>query len=252
MIRFDGLCAGYDGTQRLHDISCSVPEGKLVAVIGPNGCGKSTLMKCAAGILKPFCGRILLGDTPLSEFSPRGLARKISYMPQSRLIPGMPVRQLAAHGRYPHLKWGRSMTDADREIVRSAMVRTGVESHADRSVARLSGGERQRAYLAMMLAQQTPLMLLDEPAAYLDLSGQFQLMELLRELRDEGHTVVLVLHDLALALEYADTLLLMQSGRLLQTGTPGEIYASGRLQDVFDVEVERTPKGKYVFSRRAC
>jgi len=252
MIRFDGLCAGYDGTQRLHDVCCTVPEGKLTALIGPNGCGKSTLMKCAAGLLKPMKGRALLGGVPLGEYSRRELARKISYMPQSQPVPDVPVRQLAAHGRYPHLKWGRSMTDADREIVRSAMARAGVEAHADRSVARLSGGERQRACLAMMLAQQTPLMLLDEPAAHLDLGSQFRLMDLLCELRSEGRTVVLVLHDLALALEYADTLLLMQSGRLIQAGTPDEICASGWLQEIFDVEVERTGKGKYVFSRRTC
>ena len=250
MIRFDRLRAGYHGADCLHGISCAVPEGRLTALIGPNGCGKSTLLKCAAGLLKPSDGRIYLKDTPLDSLSARAVAQKIAFMPQSRPAPELSVRRLAEHGRYPHLKWGRSMTAADHEIVEAALVRAGAADLADRSVARLSGGERQRAYLSMMLAQEAPVLLLDEPTTYLDPGAQFGLMNLLRALADEGRTVVAVMHDLALALEYADSLLLMQHGQLIQTGSPGEIHASGSLNDVFNITAEQTPSGKYVLSER--
>lgn len=250
MIRFDGLCAGYDGVERLHGVTCSIPRGRLVALIGPNGCGKSTLIKCVAGILRPTAGQVLLDESPLTTLPPKQLATKISYMPQSRLAPSIPVRQLVSHGRYPHLKWGRNLSAADRDIIAHAMERTDTARYADRSVSQLSGGERQRAYLAMMLAQQTPAMLLDEPTTYLDLSSQFALMDLLAALRDEGRTIVLVLHDLSLALEYADELLLMQRGTMVEAGSPDAIYTSGALEAVFGIRVERTPGGKYVFYKK--
>lgn len=248
MIRFEDLRAGYDGEERLHGIRCPIPEGRLTALIGPNGCGKSTLLKCAAGILRPWGGRILLGERPYDGFGRKEMACQVSYMPQSRPAPSIPVKQLVSHGRYPHLKWGHSLTAEDRKIVREAMERTETDLYADRLVTQLSGGERQRVYLAMMLAQQTPVMLLDEPTTYLDLGAQFQMMALMRALRDEGRTVILVLHDLALALETADWVLLMQGGRLVESGTSEEVFASGQLQTVFGIDVERTDAGKYLFS----
>ena len=249
MIRFENLCAGYDGDERLHGVTCSIPAGKLVALIGPNGCGKSTLLKCAAGVMKPAGGRLFLEGTPYSNLGRRGLAQRVAYMPQSRTAPEMTVEQLAAQGRYPHQRWGKSLSAADHEIVRGALVRAGADAFAGRSVASLSGGERQRAYLAMMLAQRTDVLLLDEPTAYLDPGGQFALMDMLLQLRSEGRTVVAVLHDLPLALEYADHVLLMQDGRLVQQGTPEEVFRSGRIGDVFGVQVERIGE-RYVFSGR--
>ena len=210
MIRIENLRAGYDGVERLHGISCGLPAGKLTALVGPNGCGKSTLMKCMAGVLKPMDGKLFIGGSDYAALSPRELARMTAYMPQSRPAPEISVRQLSA----------------------------------------LSGGERQRAYLSMMLAQQAQILLLDEPTTYLDPGSQFELMDMLCALRDEGRTVVAVLHDLVLALEYADNIALMQAGTLVQLGAPEEIHASGRLSDVFGVDVARTPEGKYVFSRK--
>jgi len=250
MLQFENLCAGYDGTERLHGIGASVPAGCLTAVIGPNGCGKSTLIKCLAGLMKPVSGTIRLGGRDLRTLSERERARLISCMPQSRIAPDVSVYRLAAHGRYPHLRWGQNPGREDREIIDRALERTGMLPLANRIVSRLSGGERQRAYLAMMLAQQTPVMLLDEPTTYLDLSSQFSLMELLRGLCREGRSAVAVLHDLSLALEYADRILLMQDGRLAAEGTPEEIFASGRLREVFGVEVGRIAPDKYVFYRR--
>ena len=250
MIRIENLRAGYDGVERLHGISCGLPAGKLTALVGPNGCGKSTLMRCMAGVLKPMDGKLFIGGSDYAALSPRELARMTAYMPQSRPAPEISVRQLTAHGRYPHLKWGRSLSREDHGIIEDSMQRAGITALADRNVSALSGGERQRAYLSMMLAQQAQILLLDEPTTYLDPGSQFELMDMLCALRDEGRTVVAVLHDLVLALEYADNIALMQAGTLVQLGAPEEIHASGRLSDVFGVDVARTPEGKYVFSRK--
>lgn len=247
MLEFKNLHAGYNGEAKLHGLNVKLEPGRLIAVIGPNGCGKSTLLKCAAGLLKPMQGEILLDGANLSRIPERERARRISYMPQSRLAPEISVRALALHGRYPHLKWGRSPGKREWEIVDAEIARVELSAYAQRSVLSLSGGERQRAYLAMMLAQQTRIMLLDEPTAYLDLSSQFALMELLSGLKSENRCVVAVLHDLALALEYADEIWLMQDGRLIASGSPEEIYASEKMQSAFEIEICRTANGKYVF-----
>ena len=247
MLEFRELCAAYDGVETLHGVSAHLAPGKLTAIIGPNGCGKSTLMKCAVGLMKPSGGEILLNGQPLSVIPEKERARHLSYMPQSRIAPDISVRHLVTHGRYPHLKWGQSLRREDREIVQAAIERVKLGALVNRPVSRLSGGERQRAYLAMMLAQQTAVMLLDEPTAYLDLSSQFALMELLRALCREGRSVILVLHELSLALEYTDSLLLMERGRLVAAGSPEEVYRTGQIQRVFSIDVRRTSDNKYLF-----
>ena len=247
MLEFRELRAAYDGVETLHGVSAHLAPGKLTAIIGPNGCGKSTLMKCAVGLMKPSGGEILLNGQALSVIPEKERARHLSYMPQSRIAPDISVRHLVIHGRYPHLKWGQSLRREDREIVQAAIERVKLGALVNRPVSRLSGGERQRAYLAMMLAQQTAVMLLDEPTAYLDLSSQFALMELLRALCREGRSVILVLHELSLALEYTDSLLLMERGRLVAAGSPEEVYRSGQIQRVFSIDVRRTSDNKYLF-----
>lgn len=247
MLEFRELRAAYDGVETLHGVSAHLAPGKLTAIIGPNGCGKSTLMKCAVGLMKPSGGEILLNGQPLSVIPEKERARHLSYMPQSRIAPDISVRHLVTHGRYPHLKWGQSLRREDREIVQAAIERVKLGALVNRPVSRLSGGERQRAYLAMMLAQQTAVMLLDEPTAYLDLSSQFALMELLRALCREGRSVILVLHELSLALEYTDSLLLMERGRLVAAGSPEEVYRTGQIQRVFSIDVRRTSDNKYLF-----
>lgn len=247
MLAFDRLRAGYSGIEKLHDLSFELSEGKLTAIIGPNGCGKSTLLKCAAKLMEPMGGAILLDGNPLSEYDERERARRVSYMPQSRLVPDTSVRHLVSHGRYPYMGWGRGLNREDREIIDEALRRTGLASYAQRGVRELSGGERQRAYLAMMLAQQAKLMLLDEPTTYLDLSNQFALMKLLRELCAEGRGVAVVMHDLALALESADEVLLMRDGALAAAGSPEAVYKSGAIEAVFNVRIRRAADGKYVF-----
>lgn len=250
MLQFKSLCAGYDSLERLHQVSANIRPGRLTAIVGPNGCGKSTLLKCVAGLLKPSSGEIRLDNRPLSAFSDRERACAISYMPQSRSVPDISVRQLVSHGRFPHLKWGQNLRSSDLQIIDDALRRVDLSGYAERSVSRLSGGERQRAYIAMMLAQQTPVMLLDEPTTYLDLSSQFALMELLQSLCRNGRSPVVVLHDLSLALEYADDMLLMCDGSLVASGMPDAVYAGGMLQKVFAVDIQRLSVGKYVFSRQ--
>ena len=247
MLEFRELRAAYDGVETLHGVSAHLAPGKLTAIIGPNGCGKSTLMKCAVGLMKPSGGEILLNGQALSAIPEKERARHLSYMPQSRIAPDISVRHLVTHGRYPHLKWGQSLRREDREIVQAAIERVKLGALVNRPVSRLFGGERQRAYLAMMLAQQTAVMLLDEPTAYLDLSSQFALMELLRALCREGRSVILVLHELSLALEYTDSLLLMERGRLVAAGSPEEVYRSGQIQRVFSIDVHKTSDNKYLF-----
>ena len=250
MLEFRNLRAGYDGAEKLHGITARLEPGRLTAIIGPNGCGKSTLLKCCAGLLKPMGGEVLLNAAGLHSIPDKERARCISYMPQSRIAPDISVRRLVTHGRYPHLAWGQRPSKADKELVEEAIGRVRLTEYASKPVSRLSGGERQRAYLAMMLAQQTPVMLLDEPTTYLDMSAQFALMELLRSICREGHGAAVVLHDLPLALEYADRILLMQHGQLIAEGTPDEVFASGMLQQVFGVEAKRMSAGKYIFSQR--
>ena len=247
MLEIKKLRAGYDGRAVLNNVSANLSAGEFTAVIGPNGCGKSTLIKCAAGLLHPMSGEILLNHAVLSAIPIRERAKSIAYMPQIRLTPEISVRMLALHGRYPHLKWGQNPSPADWEIVEAAIHRVELTHLADKPLNCISGGERQRAYIAMMLTQQTPVLLLDEPAAHLDLSARFSLMRLLKELASEGRCVCAVLHDLSLALEFADRILLMQGGSIAAQSSPAEICASGQISRVFGVNLRRTESGKTIF-----
>lgn len=250
MLEFEGLCAGYDRVEKLHGVNAAIKSGTLTAIIGPNGCGKSTLLKCAAGILRASAGQVCLNRRAIADMPAKQRAQHISYMPQSRLTPDISVRQLVTYGRYPYMRLGQKLKNADLRIIDTALERTKLAAYASRPVKQLSGGERQRVYLAMMLAQQAAVMLLDEPTTYLDLSAQFELMAFLRELCAEGRSAVAVLHDLALALEYSDHIILLQGGRVIADGAPEAVYMSGRIQRVFNIDIDRLEGGKYVFSQR--
>ncbi|MCL6331596.1 Fe(3+) dicitrate ABC transporter ATP-binding protein FecE [Pectobacterium carotovorum subsp. carotovorum] len=233
------LTAGYGDKRILDGLSLSLPAGKITALLGPNGCGKSTLLKCFAKLLTPESGVIQLNGKPLSAFSARQLSRHLALLPQQHLTPeGITVRDMVAYGRSPWLSlWGRLSPD-DRQRVQLAMEKTHIVDLADKRLTDLSGGQRQRAFLAMLLAQDTPVVLLDEPTTYLDINHQVELMKLLRELNQAGKTVVTVLHDLNQASRYCDHLVMLEGGRVMAQGSPHEVMKPALLQQVFSIDAE--------------
>ena len=233
------LAGGYRGRAVVRDLTLDFPRGVVTALLGPNGCGKSTLLKLCARLLPPLSGSILLEGRELSEIPRKELARMVSVLPQGRPVSGIPVYTLVSHGRFPYLGYPRRMSPEDRRAVEEAMALTGVEQYRDRSVAELSGGQRQKVYFAMALAQDTPLVLLDEPTTYLDLNHQLELLELIGLLRDRGKTVVAVLHDLPQALEWADHVVVMREGALADQGAPGEVFGRRTLDHVFGLTSHR-------------
>ena len=247
MLELRGIAAGYGGTPVLREVSFTVPKGSLTALIGPNGCGKTTLLRAAARQLPLLAGEILLDGRPVSSYGRTEFARKAAFMPQVRSVPAITAGALVAHGRFPHLGFSRRLRPEDRAAVQAAMEATGVADWASRDLRALSGGERQRVYLAMALAQDTDLILLDEPTTYLDPGRQFELLDLIASLPGRGKTVVMVLHDLSHALRYSTQLLLLEQGRLVQRGTPEELYAGGQLDRVFGIRSRRAPDGSYYF-----
>ena len=230
MLNLQHLSAGYGEKTILHDISLNFPAGTVTAILGPNGCGKSTLLRAAAGLIPLSAGTAAV-EGPV--------ARAIAYLPQSRPVPDMTAQQLVLHGRFPWLSWPRRYRETDIAIAKAAMDRLGIGEFADRPLGELSGGTRQKCFLAMALAQEAPTLLLDEPTSFLDVGHQLKLMALCRCLASEGKAVALVLHDLPLALQWADRVAVMDQGRMLALGTPEETWSSGILDRVFGVEVRR-------------
>ncbi|WP_439864727.1 Fe(3+) dicitrate ABC transporter ATP-binding protein FecE [Pseudomonas antarctica] len=233
------LDIGYGTTRIVQGLSFAPPAGKVTALIGPNGCGKSTLLKAFARILKPTKGELTLDGQAYASLSARQLAQHIAFLPQVLPVPeGVSVRQLVAYGRSPHNSlWGR-LSGSDQSHVAQAMQRLELDSLADRALADLSGGQRQRAWLAMVLAQNAPVVLLDEPTTYLDISHQVELMDLMGELAAEGKTVITVLHDINQACRYADHLAVMHGGKLVADGTPAAVISADLMRQVFDVQVQ--------------
>ena len=222
-------------------------------LLGPNGSGKSTLLKAALGLIQPGREQVFYDGVPLERLSRRQVAKQAALLSQSRPEAEIEAERLVLHGRFPHLSYPRQYTQADRRIAREAMERTGAAEYAHCLVSRLSGGQKQSVYLAMLLAQQTQTVFLDEPTAFLDICHQLRLMDWVKQLAQEGRAVVLVLHDLPLAMEYADEIALMEQGRLVFWGTPEQLYHSGKIESVFDIRFRRieTEAGThYVCGRR--
>ncbi len=254
MVQFSQVDAGYMGEAVVRGVSFTAPRGKVTALIGPNGCGKSTLLKSACGLLPLVAGRVEIGGKPLGRYRRKELARTCAMLPQSRPVPVLEVERLVAHGRYPHLSFGRDLTGKDREAVRWAMEEAGVLPLRGRLLTQLSGGERQRVYLALALAQDPEVFFLDEPTTYLDIGQKFELLELVRRINARGKTVVMVLHDLALAFAYSHYVALLGEGRLLRFGQGDEVFESGEPARAFGVEGQRlrvNGREEYLFTRRA-
>lgn len=238
MLEIRNLTAGYDGKPVLRGIDLEIPAGSVTVIAGPNGCGKSTFLKVLAGILPPQ-GSVCLDGIPLMDMEPQARAQHIAMLPQNRHTPEITAARLVLHGRFPYLSYPRRYRKMDLQIADKAMETMGISDLADRDMRTLSGGQRQKVYIAMALAQDTPVVLLDEPTTFLDISQQLQMMGHARFLAQQGKTVVLVLHDLALALKSADRLVIMKEGCVVAQGTPEAVFEAGTLAETFGVRVER-------------
>lgn len=233
------VTAGYGGADVVKGISLRFQPGEVTVLAGPNGCGKSTLLRAAARLLPLSGGQVLVDGADTAGWSSRTFARQAALLPQSRPMPEITVEALVLHGRFPYLGYPRRYGPADLAAARSAMERAGVLELAERNVARLSGGQRQKVYLAMALAQDAPTLFLDEPTAFLDVSHQLEVGRLAGQLARQGKAVVLVLHDLPLALSTADRLAVLKGGRLLAVDGPEALCADGILNSVFGIELGR-------------
>lgn len=239
MIELRNLSAGYGREPVLSDISIELTPGKVLALLGPNGCGKSTLLKTILGLQPKLGGEILADGTPADEITPRQLAQKVTYLAQSRNTPNISARRMVLHGRFPYLSYPRRYRREDYEMVEKALQWADAAAFADHSMEELSGGQRQKVYLAMALAQDTETILMDEPTTFLDVAHQLEVMATARRLAQEGKAVLLVLHDLCLALRWADEAAVLAGGGLLFRGTTEEAFESGILDQVFGVRLAR-------------
>lgn len=234
----EALRAGYESRRVLDGVDLAVTEGKLTVLLGPNGSGKSTLLKTLARTLVPSAGRVCLDGEDIHRRKTREVAQRLGILPQGPSAPeGLTVRQLVGMGRFPHQRLWRQDAEQDARAIREAMAYADVTDFAERSVDALSGGQRQRCWIAMVLAQETDLILLDEPTTFLDLKVQVDLLELLVRLaHDKGRTLLVVLHDLNLAAAYADILVMLRDGRIEHSGPPETVFTSAHLKQVFDLD----------------
>ncbi|SDG94116.1 iron complex transport system ATP-binding protein [Sinosporangium album] len=217
-------------------LNLGIPDGAFTAIVGPNACGKSTLLRAFVRLLRPDAGQVELDGREVGGYPSKALARRLGFLPQDPLPPeDIKVRQLVARGRFPHQSLLAVRSPQDKEAVDKAMTAAGVTDLADRLVRELSGGQRQRVWIAMVLAQETPYLLLDEPTSFLDITHQYQLLGLLARLRGEGRTVITVLHDINQACRFADHLVAMRDGRVVAEGNPSDIVDATLIKDVFDL-----------------
>jgi iron complex transport system ATP-binding protein len=237
------LSLAYDGVPIIHDLNLNIPSGKITALVGANGCGKSTLLRGMARLLKPRSGKVYLDGKSILKFSTKEVAQQLGILPQGPVAPeGLTVRDLLAQGRYPYQTWLQQWSAKDEKIVQQALVITNLQELADRPLDTLSGGQRQRAWIAMALAQDTDILLLDEPTTFLDLAHQIEILDLLYELnQSQGRTIVMVLHDLNQACRYADYLVAVKQGRILAVGEPKLVMTEDTVQEVFELQCRIIP-----------
>ena len=235
MITIKNLKVTLDNEQILHNISAIFPENKVTTIVGRNGCGKTTLLRAIAGLNKAE-GEILWKDTDLKAVSVKDHAKIVAFLPQSREVPSVSVRSLVSHGRFPYLEFPRKLRKADREIIGSAMEMAGVSQFAERNLTTLSGGQRQKVYIAMVLCQDTPVVLLDEPATYLDISQQLEVLQMAKNIAQMGKTVIMVHHDIPQAVKYSDNVVLMDMGEIIYQGEGIDMVKKNLVDRVFGVK----------------
>ncbi|MCO1581472.1 ABC transporter ATP-binding protein [Crossiella sp. SN42] len=239
----EDLTLAYEARIVAEGLGVRIPDGSFTVIVGPNACGKSTLLKALSRILKPKAGSVLLDGAAISSYPAKEVARRLGLLPQTSIAPnGITVADLVARGRYPHQRLLRQWSPEDELAVSEALRLTGVDELAERFVDELSGGQRQRVWLAMVLAQQTPILLLDEPTTFLDIAHQVEVLDLCADLHeDRGHTLVAVLHDLNHACRYATHLIAMRGGRIVAQGDPREIVTAELVREVFGLACRVIP-----------
>jgi iron complex transport system ATP-binding protein len=239
-INTQSLSLGYGDKLIINEMNIEIPKGEITVFIGANGCGKSTLLRSVARLLKPQSGSVLLEGKAISTMSSKDVARKMAILPQSPVAPeGLTVYQLVKQGRYPYQSWLKQWSSKDEEKVQKAIEATNLTDLKDQAVDELSGGQKQRAWIAMTLAQDTDVILLDEPTTYLDMTHQIEILDLLFDLNEfENRTIVMVLHDLNLACRYADNLVALKNGAIHAQGRPEDIITPELVQHVFSMECQ--------------
>lgn len=232
------IVAGYDKKIIINNIDVVIPNNKISVIIGANACGKSTLLKTLARLIKPVSGEVVLDGKKISEIPPKQLARVLGLLPQSPVVPeGISVSDLVSRGRFPYQNFLKGMEKKDYEAVEEALEIMGITELANRSVDELSGGQRQRVWIAMALAQQTDILLLDEPTTFLDITYQVEILDLLTDLnKKRGTTIVMVLHDINLSARYADYIFAVKKGNLIAQGVPGDIITEDLMKKVFGLD----------------
>lgn len=236
----NNIQAGYDQKTILENINLSIPSNKISIIIGANGSGKSTLLKTMARLIKPTAGQVVLDGKSIYKMPSKELARTLGLLPQSPIVPeGITVADLVGRGRFPHQTFLKGWSKKDYEAVAEALEMMNIAEFADRSIDELSGGQRQRVWIAMALAQQTDILLLDEPTTYLDITYQVEILDLLMDLNKKfGTTIVMVLHDINLSARYADYLFAMKDGSLIAEGAPNDIISSELIKDTFNLDCQ--------------
>lgn len=232
------LTLAYENATIITDLNLTIPAGGITALVGPNGCGKSTLLRGISRLLKPRVGSVMLDSHDIWKLPTKELAKRLGILPQGPVAPeGLTVHELVAQGRYPHQSWFQQWSHEDERVTRDALDITNIAEFADRPVDTLSGGQRQRAWIAMTLAQDSEVILLDEPTTFLDLAYQIEVLDLLHDLnRERGKTIVMVLHDLNHACRYATHLVALCAGRVVAQGNPDEIMNENMVREVFGID----------------
>ncbi|AIY85076.1 MULTISPECIES: ABC transporter ATP-binding protein [Clostridium] len=239
-IRTKDLNISYGNLDIVKDLNLEIPKGKITTIIGANGCGKSTILKTLARIIKPKSGSIYINDKELNSQDSKELAKAMAVLPQSPQAPsGLTVEELISYGRFPHQKGFGKLKDEDKDIINWALEKTRILEFRDRPIEALSGGQRQRAWIAMALAQETDILLLDEPTTYLDLAHQLEVLKLLEELnKKEGRTIVMVIHELNNAARFADHMIGVKKGKIVCQGTAHEVMTKENLREIFNIDAE--------------